>query len=422
MSKKNIMHITALADHGEGLAQQDGRSHFIAGALPNEIWQQQESGWVMQQASPQRTDAQCPHFSSPSTAQSCGGCQMQHATAFLDQWQQERVLRHMQKAGVLLQGATQLPTARSPKASRRRAQLAAIHSADGLILGFHAASSKRIINLSACAVLAPQLMAALPALRSVLVQTLPRGAALDIHLTLADNGLDACLVGGTKPKNAGTALAPWLSMPNLVRLSWQAQPHALPELLFAQAQPHINISGVSVKIPPASFLQATLEGEIALRDFALLSLKQSKAKKPIELFCGVGSFSLALAGTRPLVCYDNNAPAIAALTLAAKQALLPITAKERDLFRAPVLREELNNHDWVLLDPPRAGATAQITQIIKSDVKDVVMLSCDLGTAARDLADLQQGSFKVTEWQIIDQFLWSNHIELAVALERPRKR
>jgi 23S rRNA (uracil1939-C5)-methyltransferase len=89
--------------------------------------------------------------------------------------------------------------------------------------------------------------------------------------------------------------------------------------------------------------------------------------------------------------------------------------ERRDLFRNPLLEMELNAFDAVVLDPPRAGAAAQVAEIAKSKVHRVVYASCDPGSFARDARALQDSGYRVEKLKAIDQFLWSGHVE-AVAL------
>src|SRR5690606_11691745 len=94
-----------------------------------------------------------------------------------------------------------------------------------------------------------------------------------------------------------------------------------------------------------------------------------------------------------------------------------ITTKPRDLFRDPLTRFELT-FDTVVLDPPRAGAEAQIKEIAVSRVKNVVMVACDPRTFARDAALLVQAGFSLSDLIAVDQFAYSTHVEMAATFRR----
>jgi 23S rRNA (uracil1939-C5)-methyltransferase len=102
-----------------------------------------------------------------------------------------------------------------------------------------------------------------------------------------------------------------------------------------------------------------------------------------------------------------------ACKLAAGRAQLPIHAVHRDLFRSPLLAEELDAFAAVLLDPPRAGAREQIERLAQSNVPRVVYISCNPSSWARDAALLLEGGYRLAELRPVGQFRWSTHVELA---------
>ena len=95
-----------------------------------------------------------------------------------------------------------------------------------------------------------------------------------------------------------------------------------------------------------------------------------------------------------------------------------VTAERRDLFRNPLLAKELDAFDAVVLDPPRAGAAAQVAELARSKVTAVVYASCDPGSFARDARALQDGGYRLEKLMPIDQFLWSAHVELIALFTR----
>ena len=94
------------------------------------------------------------------------------------------------------------------------------------------------------------------------------------------------------------------------------------------------------------------------------------------------------------------------------QGLKPIAAETRDLFRRPLLEHELAAFDAVVLDPPRAGAEAQVRRLAESKVASVAYVSCDVGSFARDAALLVAGGYALERVTPVDQFRYSAHIEL----------
>ena len=171
-------------------------------------------------------------------------------------------------------------------------------------------------------------------------------------------------------------------------------------------------------LPPNPFLQSTREGEEALQAQVLKTV--SKAKMVADLFAGVGTFALPLARKAKVHAVEQEVPALAALAEAAKApGLKPVTTEVRDLFKLPLTPMELNAYDAVVLDPPRAGAEAQVGALANSRVPVIAYVSCDAASFARDGALLVKGGYRMGPVTPIDQFLWSSHIELAGSFRRP---
>ena len=133
----------------------------------------------------------------------------------------------------------------------------------------------------------------------------------------------------------------------------------------------VSLSGISVPFPPGSFMQATLDGEQALTSAVTEWL--ASAGSVADLFAGLGTFAFALAGQgSKVLAVEAARDAHTACKSAAGRAQLPIHSLHRDLFRNPLLAEELDRFDAVVLDPPRAGARDQIERLAGSTVAKVV--------------------------------------------------
>src|SRR5262249_14966012 len=96
----------------------------------------------------------------------------------------------------------------------------------------------------------------------------------------------------------------------------------------------------------------------------------------------------------------------------------PVTGTARDLARRPLMAAEFKPYDAVILDPPRIGAETQARQLARSSVERIAYVSCQPASFARDARILCDGGFKLTRVSPVDQFLWSNHVELAGLFER----
>lgn len=407
--------IDALNDAGEGIATHDGQMLRIAGALPGDRILAEPTGagraralsWLTRSAL--HTEPPCAHFGR------CGGCSVQHlaAAAYRD-WKQDIARRTATRAGFADAPVDALVV--SPPATRRRATLAAVRSAAGPVLGFHAPASNDIVDIARCEVLSPGLMAFIPHLRRALGAVLAPAERCDIALTWTTSGLDAVVIGDV----AHAALAPLAALPGLARLSRTTSAERAPELVALHRAPRIDFDGIVIEPPPHVFLQATSPGETAIRAAVIAGL--GKARHVADLFAGCGTLALPLARTRQVLAVDTSEPALVALDRAARAAGLGprLRVATRDLARRPLIGDELADFDAAIFDPPREGAAAQAAALAGSAIPRVVAVSCNPASFARDAALLAAGGYRLERLTPIDQFLWSPHLELVGVFVRPR--
>jgi 23S rRNA (uracil1939-C5)-methyltransferase len=190
------------------------------------------------------------------------------------------------------------------------------------------------------------------------------------------------------------------------------------ELVLMRTPPMIAIGAAQLTLPPGSFLQATAAGEEALA--ARVTAHCQRARHVADLFCGVGPFALRLAAKARVSAFDNDAGAVAALQKAASatSGLKPVKAEARDLFRRPLMPQELRDYDTVVFDPPRQGALAQVQQLAASRIPAVVAVSCNVATFARDARILIDGGYRIEGVTPVDQFRHTPHVELVARFKR----
>jgi len=302
------------------------------------------------------------------------------------------------------------PTHLSPAGARRRASLHGARLGGALVLGFSEAGSHKIVDLKECPVLAPELSALIAPLRKLLARRDGR-VSVEIDLTVVEQGVDVSIKGLTVEGLAQTeVMLDFARDHGVARLSLD-QGYG-PESLWEPDSVSVSMSGVSVPLPPGAFMQATLDGEQALVGAAVEWLK---GVSPVaDLFSGLGTFSFALAkaGAKVLAAEAERAAHLACKLAAGRSGLI-VQAMHRDLFRNPLLPDELNRFGAVVLDPPRAGAKEQVGRIAESTVKRVVYVSCNPSSWARDAAALVAGGYRLVELRPVGQFRWSSHVELA---------
>ncbi len=373
--------IRRLGHLGDGIA--DGPI-YVPSALPGEVVTGTVDGEHMRDPkidtpSENRVKPPCSH------AKSCGGCQLQHASdAFVSDWKRDVVRQALAAQGIAVD--LEEPVTSPPK-SRRRATFSVRRTKKGALAGFHMKASDTIIAVPNCQLVHPDLTAALPMVESLGVLGASRKAELSVLLTRSDTGLDVSVNGGK-------------------------------QMDVQRRAPVLRLGPADVTPPPGAFLQATKEGETALIDAVKQAL--TGAKRVTDLFAGCGTFALPLAQDAMVHAVEGDRDMVNALDHAWRNAdgLKRITHEVRDLFRNPLQPEELAKCDGVVIDPPRAGAAAQIAELAKAHVPRIAHVSCNPVTFARDTATLIRAGYDVEWIKVVDQFRWSTHVELVALLRR----
>ncbi|WP_300032982.1 class I SAM-dependent RNA methyltransferase [uncultured Roseobacter sp.] len=403
--------VTRLGLQGDGIAE---GPVFLPLTLPGELVEASivdgRAGDVkIIRPSERRVAAPCRHF------RSCGGCQLQHADdAFVADWKVEIVHTALSAHGTETEFR---PIVTSPARSRRRAGFAARRTKKGAMCGFHGRASGTIIDIPECQLLDPAVLKGRQIAEALALAGASRKTALSVMVTRMDNGLDVAVENG-KPLDGPLRqqLAAICEAQGLVRLAWA------DEVIAMRAPPEHRLGRAVVSPPPGAFLQATDHGEQALTQ-GVLEITQG-AGRVIDLFAGCGTFTLPLSETAEVHAVEGEASMLAALDAGWRHAsgLRPVTTETRDLFRRPLLPDELARTDAVVLDPPRAGAEAQIAELVKTKVPKIAYVSCNPVTFARDAATLVAAGWHLDHVQVVDQFRWSAHVELVAGFTAAHMR
>jgi 23S rRNA (uracil1939-C5)-methyltransferase len=405
MSEAHVK-IEGMGRRGEGVARLEDRTVFVPGTLPDELVKAAGDGdrlalIAIERASPDRIEPFCGYYGR------CGGCQLQH-------WREEpyrawkaSLISEQLKARGLPHDVRGVIDAHGT--GRRRVSLH-VRKRDGVVTaGFMEARTHTLLDIAQCPILEPDMMRAFDIGRAI-------GAKLsdcDVAITATETGLDVSVRAERKFAQAEHArLASFVTDLSLARLSVNG------EVIATAVPPRMQIGKASVALPPGGFLQATALGEETLAQLVIEAL--GKSKSVADLFCGIGPFTFRIAERARVEAYDNDRAAVAALNAAAKvtSGLKPITAAARDLFREPLVPNEMKELDAVVFDPPRAGAEMQARQLARSKVKTVVAVSCDAATFARDAEILVAGGYALKKVTAVDQFKWSSHVEIVAQFMR----
>ncbi|MFP4517899.1 MAG: class I SAM-dependent RNA methyltransferase [Oceanicaulis sp.] len=383
---------------------------YAPGVLPGETAKLEirgERGQVLERldAAPERVEPFCP------IAGRCGGCSLQHfeETAYRT-WKRELAEDALSRAGLRLPLGALID---AHGQGRRRVTFHAMKIGAKFVFGFNERAGDRIADAHDCPVSTPALRNAVPALRQIAEAAAPRKGRIDIAVADLDPGLDVS-IGGVK--EVTLALRELIAR-NAAAHQW-ARVTVSGEPVIEIEAPVVRFGSAKVTPPPGGFLQATEAGEAALAAVVMEAAArlENGPEKVVDLYAGSGAFALRLAARSKVLAVEGEDAPLAALRRAADRTpgLKPVDSRVRDLALEPLSVKELAGADLVVLDPPRAGAKAQMERLADSQVPVVCAISCNPATFARDAAILIEGGYRLAApIALVDQFKWTGHLEMA---------
>jgi 23S rRNA (uracil1939-C5)-methyltransferase len=409
--------IEAIGAQGDGVARGDGAEVFVPYTMPGDrvlarrIAPHHALPVTWQTRAAAHHKPPCPHFGA------CGGCALQHlGPDDYDAWKRRQLETALARRG--FSDIAIAPTARTEPGTRRRADLGVARHGDSITVGFHAYKSRELINLTACHVLHPQIVALLPALRALCRTFLRDRQTADLLVTRLDSGMDLLISHDHALDRAQReTIAAFADANDLVRVAWRRASET-PEIVMQRRPSLATFAGTAVEVPPGAFLQASEAGEAAI--VGAVTAATAGAKRVADLYAGCGTITFPLAQQSRVHAVEGAPPLADAIGAAARRSGQAgrISVERRDLSRRPLLADELGAFDAVVFDPPRDGAAAQAAEIARSGVPVVVGVSCNPATFARDARILVDGGYRLAQVTPIDQFLWSPHLELVGVFRR----
>lgn len=363
---------------------------------------------------------------------SCGGCPLRDMTE-----EQYRLLKESKVKGILNAALKQKEYVWEkplflPDGTRRRAAMAFEFKKGKLVLGFNENHNARILDCTRCLSLTPKINDLLPSLKkflenlcaiSVAVKTKKKNVSTyniakgDILILDADNGIDLVL-----ETDADLNVSHRMEIfefvnanDNVIRFSARKNSLSEAEPIVEKIKPVIKIAQYDIFVAPGTFLQASKEGQNALINKVTEYLGNVNGNIA-DLFCGIGTFSYPLAQNvkNKIVSSDVSKPLLKGFqTSINKNMIHNIEIVEKNLFKYPFTTQELEKFEAVVLDPPRAGAAAQVAELAKvAGGATVVMVSCNPHSFVNDANVLINGGFKIQKIIMVDQFVYSNHTEM----------
>ncbi|KAF1052153.1 MAG: 23S rRNA (uracil(1939)-C(5))-methyltransferase RlmD [Stenotrophomonas maltophilia] len=428
--KKQRLQIERLAHDGRGIAHLDGRTWFVAGALPGESVEARVLG-----ARSQVVDARCERVFEASSmrrpapctvAERCGGCTLQHLPHAEQVALKQRTLAEQLQRFADIQPQAWAPPLVGPEFGyRRRARLAVRWDAKArqLEVGFRAAASQSIVAFDDCLVLVPGLQALARELPDVL-RGFTRPQTLG-HVELFQGSTRALLV-----RHLGA-----LADADLAALRGFCSARDVQLWLQGDGEPSLDGEAAELGYPlpawdlelayrPGDFVQVNEPVNLAMIEQALAWLAPQSGERVLDLFCGLGNFAL------PLARQAREVVGVEGLDVMVRRAAANAQANglaNMQFFQAD-LSSPLEQADWfgqvaaegfpaVLLDPPRDGAFEVVRGMSALGAKRVLYVSCNPATLARDAGELARQGYRLVRAGILDMFPQTAHVEAMALFE-----
>lgn len=412
--------VEGITHDAKGVARLNGKVTFIEGALPGELVEARISKpgkrydeaqlVAIKQTSDKRIQPHCEHFNQ------CGGCSFQHLQqsdqlAYKQTWLegQLRKVSNAQTISILSDQSF---------AYRRRARVSVWARDDKVLIGFRGKASKNIVDISQCVVLTPRLQKVYGLLKQALLTDSLVAKIGHLELLEDDDGA-AITLRLIKPISAETKALwqQWARENNLV-IYWQ-EPQA-DKATMAQHPRRYTVDKLVLHYHPQDFIQVNAGLNKLMIAQAIEWLKPNKDDVILDLFCGVGNFSLPLAQRAKEVIGIE----VQSTMVAAGKENAELNKLHNLRFLAADLTQPINKEllklgvTKVLLDPPRAGAFEFLPTLLKLKPLHIVYVSCDPATLARDAEYLVANRYLVKRISMMDMFPQTSHLESMLLFER----
>lgn len=420
--------IDSLAHDGRGIAHLDGKTTFISGSLPNEtvmfryLSQQRrfDEGSTVEvlEAAPDRIEPLCPHASI------CGGCSLQHMAPDAQiAMKQAVLLEQFEHIGRVTPQSVATPLRGPVSGYRQKARLGVryVVAKESVLVGFREEKNRFLADLTRCDVLHPRVGERITALRECLGQLEQKDQIAQIEVAAGDEHI-ALVLRNLKPLPE-VDLQLLQSFAQAYDFYLYLQPGGMDSVtpLWPPEQPLTSLSyqlpdyGVSVQFAPSDFTQVNATINRQMIPQALAWLDFGETDTVLDLFCGLGNFTLPLAKhAREVIGVEGDTQLVArAQANAQRQGIHNVSYHVANLAERDISQVWLQqSYSHILLDPPRSGAQEIIQQLSFKDTQRIVYVSCNPATLARDAGILvHEKGFKLVQAGVMDMFPQTSHVE-----------
>ncbi len=420
--------ITGLSHEGRGVAHIEGKTTFLTGGLPGETVEfvylkrrsQFDEGQVTRllKASPDRDEPVCPHFGL------CGGCRLQHQQhAAQVHTKQQSFLEQLRHIGGIEPGELLPPLIGPSTGYRHRARLGVkfVPAKNKVLVGFHEINGRYLADMDSCSVLHPAVGERLSDL-ATLVRSLEAYRTIpQIEVSMGDTAI-ALLFRHLQPlSDLDLQLLRSFGQEN----DWQIhlQPGGLDSVhcLYPCPEPPLlsyRLADLELCFQPTDFTQVNPYINRLMVAQALQLLQPQPEEILLDLFCGIGNFTLPLAQRcQKVIGIEGQAKAVLRATANAQHNQIT----NAEFFVGDLTQDNAwfrHRFDKILLDPPRTGAWELVKLIPALQPNTILYVSCNPATLARDSKELCQHGYRMVKAGVIDMFPHTSHIESMALFEQ----
>lgn len=416
--------IESLSHEGRGVARLDQKAVFVSGALPGERvraqivkkHRQYDDAAVTQvlNASPDRVEPRCAHVAV------CSGCSLQHLSPTAQiAHKQQHLLDVLQRIGKVVPQRLLAPIQREQWGYRRKARLSVryVEKKGRALVGFREDNGRYVAEITRCPVLDPRIGDHLASLSELVSGMDARAAIAQIEVAAA---ADLYLVIRHLVPLSAADRARLAQFASAIAARIVLQPGGPDSLVGLDGEPLPELSyridgDIVVRYQPLDFVQVNDSVNQAMVEQALDLLKVGADDHVLDLYCGLGNFTLPLARRARLVTgVEGDAGMIARARANAHH-----NGMSNVEYHVADLSQDQSDASWsraaytrLLLDPPRAGAERVFEYLPGSEVERMVYVSCHPATLARDAAILEsRGGFTLEAAGVMDMFPHTGHVE-----------
>jgi len=426
ISAKLSLDVTRLDHLGAGIAHHEGKIVFIPGALPGErvlvqlIEQKKRHARAklvkVESSANGRVEPECPHYHQ------CGGCDLQHLDIDKQRVYKQATLIDLMEKLSHTQVDSLAPTLMGEQWHyRRRARLATHYDNDTkrVTLGFRANASKQVVKIEQCLVLAQPLSVLISPLANVLNRLAGKKSLGHVELIAADNGYFVVLRMTKHLVDKDIAKLTDFAVDHGVKFIIQGNEGELSHLTDAELPYYGLADNIKLSFKPGNFIQVNGAINQAMVSQAVQWLQVQSDERVLDLFCGVGNFSLPLASSGAEVIGVEGVPemVLQAAQNAKDSGIDSVSFYHTDLSADLSKEAWLGSVDKLLLDPARAGALESLQWLKRMKPKAIVYVSCDPASLSRDSEVLLKQGYRLKKLGLIDMFPQTHHIEAMALFE-----